>query len=89
MHLVKLFKNEGKRLLDAPIGIFFDGIAANTDIANGHRHEKFPTLRLLAERFMGALTKHGKFHLAHGAFHAKQQPVVGAAGIINALFIDN
>src|SRR5260370_30653413 len=58
-------------------------------IADRHREKKLAPASLLLERFQRALTQDRQFHLAHGALHAEQQPVIGMTGIVNPLFVQD
>jgi len=87
LHLGELAKDQGERFAHAKVRILLDPIGLAAHVANGDRGEELAASRLLFERLMGALTQDGQLHLAHGAFHAEQEPVVGKTGIIDAVLI--
>ncbi len=64
-------------------------ILPHPEIAGGHGHEELAPPRLLLERFLRTLAKQRQLHLAHRALHAEQQAIVGVAGIVEAILIDD
>ena len=70
-----------------PRGILLDPIRFVPQIANCDRGDQLAAPGFLFERFMGTLTQDGQLHLAQGAFHAEQEPVVGKTGIVDPVLI--
>jgi hypothetical protein len=89
LHLGELAKDEGERLLDAPIRVLVDLIVGHLHVTDGHREEQFSAPRLLLQRLQRPLTEDRELHLAHRALHTEQQPIVGMARVIDAILIDD
>ncbi len=87
LQFFELPKDERKRFAHAKVRVLLDPIVVVAHVADGDRGEELAAARLLLERFMGALPQDRQLHLAHCAFHAEQEPVVGKTGIVDAVLI--
>src|ERR1700690_4449838 len=71
------------------IGINIDSIVTDFYIADSHRQEELATTSLLFQSLQRALPQDRELQFAHRSLHAKQQPIVGMARIVNAVLIHN
>ena len=58
-------------------------------VADRDGQMKFAASRLLAHRLHGPLTEDRQLHLAHGALHTEQQPVVGRTRVKDGVLVDD
>lgn len=89
LHLGELGEHQGNRLLDAPIGIGLNAVAAGAHVADGHRHEQLAAARLLLQCLKRALAQHRELHLGYGPFHTEQQAIIGMTRIVDAILVDD
>src|SRR5271166_510237 len=87
LELGELGEHERNRRLDAAIRVLFNPFLGASDIAGRYSHEKLAAARLLTQRLDRSLPKKRQLHLAHRALHAKQETIVGVAGIVNAVLV--
>ena len=87
LHLGELAEDQGERFVHATVRILLDPVWFATHVANRDRGEELAATGFLFERCVGALTQDGQLHLAHCAFHAEQEPVVGKTGIVDAVLV--
>src|SRR6516162_9556671 len=71
------------------MGVLLDAVVISLHVTHCDCQEEFSPSRLLPPGFNRALAEYRQLHLAHGALHPEQQPVVGRARIIDAVLIDD
>src|SRR5260370_3626899 len=69
--------------------ILLKSIGTDHHIAGGDTEDQRAAARLLLQRSLRALAEHREFKLAHRALHAKQQPIVGMARIVDSVLVDD
>ena len=89
LKLRKLAKHQCDGLLYAAIRILLDTVSAGLHVADRHGEEEFAPARLLLHRFDRALPKDRELHLAHRAFHAEQEPIIGRGHVVDAVLVDD
>ena len=82
-------EDEPDHLLKAQVGIEAKPNIAMPDVAERHRQPQFAAPRLGASGVQHARTQHAQFELADAALHAQKQPVVRAAGVVDAILVDD
>src|SRR4051812_21112162 len=87
LQLGKLGEDERDRLLHAAVRILLDAVVVRLEVAYGDGEEELAAAGLLLEGFERALTEERELHLAHGALHAEQKPVVRMARIVDPILI--
>ena len=89
LQLGELGEDQLQGVLHAFVRILLYAIATDLHIAGGDTEDQRAAARLLLQRFLRALAEHRKFKLAHRALHAKQQPIVGMARIVDSVLVDD
>src|SRR5712675_2429761 len=89
LQLGELGEDQLQGVLHAFVRILLYAIATDLHIASGDTEDQRAAARLLLQRFLRALAEHREFKLAHRALHAKQQPIVGMARIVDSVLIDD
>ena len=87
LQLGELGEDERDRLLHAPVRILLDAVVVHLEVADRDGEEELAAARLLLQGFERALAEERELHLAHGALHAEQQPVVRMARIVDAILV--
>src|SRR3954465_12287699 len=87
LQLGELGKDERDRLLDTTVRILLDAVVVRLAVADRDGEEELAAAGLLLEGFERALTEERELHLAHGALHAEQKPVVRMARIVDPILI--
>src|SRR3954467_10113176 len=87
LQLGKLGEDERDRLLHAAVRILLDAVVVHLEVAYGDGEKELAAAGLLLQGFERALAEEGQLHLAHGALHAEQKPVVRMARIVDAILI--
>lgn len=83
----KLLEDQVDALLDPAVGLLLQAIVRRPEIADSDRGVQGAARRHPFEGFLRALAKDRQLHLAEGAFQAQQEPIVGVARVVNAVFI--
>src|SRR5213076_2699786 len=89
LQLGELCEDQLQGVLHAFVRILLYAIATDLHIAGGDTEDQRAAARLLLQRFLRALAEHREFKLAHRALHAKQQPIVGMARIVDSVLVDD
>jgi hypothetical protein len=89
LQLGELGEDQLQGVLHAFVRILLYAIATDLHIAGGDTEDQRAAARLLLQRFLRTLAEHREFKLAHRALHAKQQPIVGMARIVDSVLIDD
>jgi hypothetical protein len=84
----ELLEHHTQRLADTQVWIHLDAVRIGAHEADGHRRVQVATRGLQLERLDRTLPQQRQLHLRHRPLHAQQQPVIGAARIVDALFVD-
>src|SRR5207245_8325483 len=87
LQLGELGEDQLQGVLHAVVRILLYTIASDLHIAGGDTEDQRAAARLLLQRFLRALAEHREFKLAHRALHAKQQPIVGMARIVDSVLV--
>src|SRR5262249_34219812 len=87
LQLGELGEDQLQGLLHAFVRVLLDAIAAHLHVAGCDAENERAAARLLLQRFLRALAEHREFKLAHRALHAKQQPIVGMARIVDSVLV--
>src|SRR5438132_10025797 len=88
LQFCELGEHKCDSILDPAIRVLLDTIIC-LHVADCHHREHLAAPSLLLHSFTRALTEHGKLHLAHGALHAEQQPVIGGTRIVDPILVDD
>src|SRR3954466_15543827 len=87
LQLGKLGEDERDRLLHAAVRILLDAVVVHLEVAHGDGEKELAAAGLLLQGFERALTEEGQLHLAHGALHAEQKPVVRMTRIVRSIML--
>ena len=69
------------------IRVLLDPVMPDPHIAGRDTEEERAAARFLLQRLLRTLTKERQLELAHGAFHAEQQAIIGMPRIIDAVLV--
>src|SRR5258705_10174240 len=89
LQLGELGEDQLQGVLHAFVRILLYAIATDLHIAGSDTEDQRAAACLLLQRFLRALAEHREFELAHRALHAKQQPIVGMARIVESVLVDD
>src|SRR3954470_21114879 len=89
LQLGEFVEGEHNRLLHPTIRVFLDAIVRRLHVADRYGKEELAAPGLLFQCFKRALAKQRQLHLAHRAFHAEEQAIVGMPRVIDAILIDD
>src|SRR3954467_6929678 len=89
LQLGEFVESEHDRLLPPTIRVFLDAIVRHLHVADRYGKEELTAPGLLFQCFKRALAKQRQLHLAHRAFHAEEQAIVGMPRVIDAILIDD
>src|SRR5437660_224953 len=87
LKLGELGEDQPEGVLHPLIRILLDPVMPDPNIAGRDTEEQRATARFLLQRLVGALAKERQFKLAHGAFHAEQQAIIGMPRIIDSVLV--
>jgi hypothetical protein len=83
----ELGKHQGERLLHSPVRILLDPITTHLDVADCHREEELTALGLELQGLERTLAQQRQLHLAHGALHPEQEPIIDQTRVIDPVLI--
>src|SRR5208337_1418159 len=89
LELGELCKDDPDGGLHLLVRVLLDSVAPGLHVADGYSKEQRATTRLLFQRLVRALPKQRKLELAHRAFHAEQQAIVGMPSMVDPVLVDD